>query len=1611
MKRTVYTLLAAFCCYCLTPPVHTQAQEFWNGGVDKNLPGTGSTADPFLIRNADQLAGLAERVNAGENFQGLHIRLEADLYMSDPSMPSAEKKQWTPISGIFYDQKGAWEWTSDTMRFCGNFDGGGHTIYHLYYNQAPDFGGIDIDDPTSDIKLDFTGWNKGLFGYVEGGTISNLKLENDTIVGAVAIGGIAAINVGGTISHCSMTGFVGSVESGPCGGIVGQNTNGTIEYCVANATSKGTRSAGVLAGTSTGAQAVIRDCHAEGRCHVTQYRAGGFCGSQFDGALIERCSANVEVSNASYKYAAYDCAGFVSNNDGIIRECYSTGNVTSPKSAAGFVACNVGHIESCYSTGDVTVGGYGCTAAAFVGQNGNGEVSYGEVVGDLPGVTINCFATGKCSGSDDQAALQGFQASYWNESQNSSRIVFCSYDSSTNPGIDTNRRTLGGSMAKTTQEMQSPEFVDTLNMVAAWMGTSTWTYRPGEYPIPTGVKATNLTNYIGGGDGTKGNPYIIGNKEHLSNLATMSNLGWDFRDQYILQTADIDLNRPQEEWGEEMPSEWTPIGQGANRNNMAEDNANAYTFRGHYDGGYHEVRNMYINGNCDQLGFFGVLNHGATIKNLGITHAWAKTVTGNIGLLAGCSSRYSRNVNIVQCWTSGRVESAGWGVGGILGQIALEGNTNILNCASSAHIMGTTHVSAIVGDQNYIGGETYSNDTIANFIFSGTFDKEGYCVPMMERERLFNALYDSDVYKLSDDEEQVRLYGGHPTTYLQSKNLANILNYWIDQWNATHALQLDYYNQHDGKYLATESGFTPPYKVTFDSEGGSALTAQSILEGSQIEAPAKPTQDGKVFAGWYADSGHTQVFDFGSSLTSDITLHAKWLEDFTYDLKPFQNPFATSYVIRTKEQLLGLAVMTRGIKGVQDATDFTGKTVKLGADILLNDTTDWTRWGQEVYAIQWSPIGQYYTGTFNGTFDGQGHTISGLYQCLDKPEDYSNYGGVQQGLFGNLGPEARVSNVRITASALLRPGTCSGSNTYGHVGLLAGVNKGQVENCHTEGLVEVLDYCDMGGLIGQNWGQVANCSSKGCVISHDTSSEMGTGGLIGYSSQPSETDTIQGCTSSATVQGRYRVGGLIGNSARGVLRDCHATGNVCSTHDNWSCAGGLAGEAGNLMDCSATGCVSAPLGCYAGGLVGRGQNLTRCHATGQVTGRENVGGLVGGPIDYDLQADSCYATGQVSGSAYVGGLAGRGGLVSHCHSTGLVRGTQYVGGLIGGNCNNVTDCYSESDVEYNGENADGQDVYIGGLVGQGYYLSRSHATGRVQGAGGNYVGGLAGKASDVTDCHATGNVSGGDRVGGLAGALERKTEDAHASGSVEGRSMVGGLTGQVAGDWNNGASLERCMASGRVTATSDFAGGLVGILQAASVTQCYAEGDVTGTSNAGGLMGSSGSNSITHCYARGSVTGDGTGLAGLIGDQGLTYAYNCYATGHIEGPEGNTYGLRCNGYSTSESNKNYYDRLTTGQSDDRLDTPCTTEEMHRMATFAGWDFETVWGRRADINDGYPYLRWSVKESLPNDADLPLGISSTPGSGRQGVRKVLQDGEVIILAPQGRAYKTNGTKLR
>jgi len=238
----------------------------------------------------------------------------------------------------------------------------------------------------------------------------------------------------------------------------------------------------------------------------------------------------------------------------------------------------------------------------------------------------------------------------------------------------------------------------------------------------------------------------------------------------------------------------------------------------------------------------------------------------------------------------------------------------------------------------------------------------------------------------------------------------------------------------------------------------------------------------------------------------------------------------TEFTIRTAEELAGLARLVNG------TYNMSGKTVKLGNDIALNDTTGWRDWATSNAGLeQWTVIGIGTLESFQGTFDGDGHVISGIY--INSESDY-------QGLFGNFGYwGGTIKNLGVVASHI-KGGNCVGS--------LVGYNNGggAIINSYATGNVKGSSY--VGGLVGGNWGTITN--------SYATWNVSGTtyvGGLVGYNY---ERGTIADSYAIVNVEGSYVVGGLVGQNW-GTITNSYATGNVKGS----SYVGGLAGGNNSLI--------------------------------------------------------------------------------------------------------------------------------------------------------------------------------------------------------------------------------------------------------------------------------------------------------------------------------------------------------------------------------------------------------------------------------------------------------------
>ena len=215
-----------------------------------------------------------------------------------------------------------------------------------------------------------------------------------------------------------------------------------------------------------------------------------------------------------------------------------------------------------------------------------------------------------------------------------------------------------------------------------------------------------------------------------------------------------------------------------------------------------------------------------------------------------------------------------------------------------------------------------------------------------------------------------------------------------------------------------------------------------------------------------------------------------------------------SYTVTSADGLMNIAELVNGGK----------------SDINITLTADIDLTGKD-----WTPIGTDYDNSYKGTFDGGGHTITGL--TFTTNDEFA-------GLFGWLNRAGSVKNVVMEGVQI------TSNQIYGG---------------------------SIGGVVGYGWGTIENCSVSGSV-----SGTVYVGGVVGVQIGGS----ITGCSSSATVKGMVDVGGVAGQTnSSATLTACYATGNVIieiAPKKNIS-GGSLVGfNGGNgLLACYATGNVTS----------------------------------------------------------------------------------------------------------------------------------------------------------------------------------------------------------------------------------------------------------------------------------------------------------------------------------------------------------------------------------------------------------------------------------------------------
>jgi len=1157
-------LIAAICCSLAT--LATQAQTYWNGTSNKVFSGSGTQTDPYLIATAEQLAGLAERTNVDkEDFAGQYILLTADIWLIDFSASdTASWREWEPIAhtlGI----------GTDYGYFRGHFDGGGHTVYNLYYgrglNWADDWDPNDFDLELS--SYDYTVMNKALFCNLDGGTIENLNLSNAKMAGVNQALLVVNAMSGSTIRNCHVQGEIRGTQSS-CNGLVMDNY-GLIDSCSATVNTN-LQGGGALVGTNE-ASGIIRNCSTAGTMRCTMGAGAGFVYTNL--GLIERCTANVFVQAlggpdaqvnqyGGHTFRYRSGAGFVLENSGTIRECAAFGNVVGEGTSANYVWSSAiagfayrnwnGLIESCYCTGalrdvsDSTGVGDGPIIATFCYSNGEdaAHTSDDNYRGDI----FNCYSIGTVSYHDANYyreyihAFLGSTHGYGGFTDMGyvapSQQVGCYFANESLPVISEQSGAVWNGIGKPLAQMKTQAFVAELNRLAALYGFSQWELRDG-LPRPTGARITDSSMLFGGGNGTKASPYLIANRTHLDNMAWLVSQGVDAHDFHFRQTADIALNAPIAEWEDEAPTAWTPIA--GPRTHAWYSSVIDNEFRGEYDGDFHEVQNMWVNSQSAQnQGFFGTLGKGAIVRNLRVTDAYIRA-NGNVGVLAGYAGNESR---IIQCYTSGDLSwksANSANIGAIVGDLGQHGM--FLNCSSSARISGGGAYNGI-GHLHGSAFHTWAEDTCINYLYSGNINQGTTCLDLYAACQYNENIFADRTQHPEDYCGSDSYHTKQPTEWMQSVRLVNMYNYAVSRWNERHAgndtLLLNYWQYNEGAYptVASDRNWRPAVAITFVSNGGESVAAKYVCPNSEALPPQRPTREGYIFAGWYKDEALTQFYDWKNDRpTASLTLYARWHEDkrWEVDFTPFQNEFAKKYKIRTAAQLRGFMALQNGLYDWGEKNDcrgyslvpmyptnpvsqtvapvnFRGKTIVLENDIFFCDTTDWQYWGRGGFGLPWKPIGSYYgienegDRTFYGTFDGQGHTIYGMYI-----ENCGMPGNGTAGLFGNVGDSAVIRNVGIAASCIdmqsydtwgilddaIKHWQQCNKGTQGaasRAGMLIGyaVNAFNLDQCYAEGniFVQSTNFYGLSGLVGQtgdemkyNIGHITNCYSR--VDVHNTS--------------------------------------------------------------------------------------------------------------------------------------------------------------------------------------------------------------------------------------------------------------------------------------------------------------------------------------------------------------------------------------------------------------------------------------------------------------------------------------------------------------------------------------------
>src|SRR5574344_514262 len=1004
-RRLLHIFLALVC-------VVTQAMA---------MTGSGTAADPYLISSAADLVTFRDTYINNNAKTAACAKLTADIDLS------------TVCSATLGTN---WHSIGVTYPYTGTFDGDGHTVSNIYIKMSG--------------TLDATVGSGGLFHHVSG-TVKNVKIKNPYIWEDISSGGPDAaglcytLNLGGLIDNCSVDGGTFYTGASTYSGMVCYNY-GTIKNCTNNSGYSGM-----------------------GKVQ------GGIVANNGSTGVVSSCVNNADMTFSSQFDNLY--AGIVGQNDGIVEDCINNGKMYCKNTTriAGIVNANNGTVRNCLSKGDFQ------SDVAFTSIGAVVHFNYSK------GTVTNCYYRDDIKVYQGTTPLTGKLNGYYQNINASATPDTHSLTSAQCASGEAAWR-LNGSTASVTTWKQL--LVTDAN--PSPLGTYTVYYANNTY-----------SNSVIDASGT----YLINNAVDLKLFADKVNATTDNAGLNAKLMADIDLSSICGANVGTSGTNWTPIANAAAGYQDWTTPVKLYT--GTFDGNNKTISGLYIHGNSNHHNALFYYN-GGTIKNLTvdvdidakafdaaiadynygtISHCTSKgkikgvtqvggLVTKNNGIIEYCTNEVAitdglvggniggiaelNNKEVKYCINKGTVSST---EGSMAGGIVANNGGTVSNCANLATVSSKGYAGGIIGNATY--GTINNCYNIADVTSLGGI-KDGSYYPSYSGAIIgyvdgstttTNCHYLSTLTLKRSDKDTTLVGVGtggtyEANTYAQTADVfkSGIVTRLLNGGNGTTESATSVWGQN----LATTGGDAYPVMMTdgnanavycvtasankYYGNTGNVITLPAISSSAVTYSDLKInygdgnyTDGNTMYTSTYMIADNDAVLTIGGATVVDMAQHTETIDGKTY------------YQISTAEQMKWLSYY------VNASSDHAATNARLMNNIDLSSVCSAT-------AGNWTPIGNSYTISYSGTFDGNGKAISNLY--------IANATTDNQGLFGFINNSV-IKNLSISGNI---------TSTAANVGLLAGYSSGQIIHCSSSGSAS--GYSDVGGIAGTSNGSVTQCVNK-----------------------------------------------------------------------------------------------------------------------------------------------------------------------------------------------------------------------------------------------------------------------------------------------------------------------------------------------------------------------------------------------------------------------------------------------------------------------------------------------------------------------------------------------------